>query len=143
MMNSKYIISDIDQTITVAGIDIWEQITTSLVHNDKIQAYKNEFMEYKSSASSDPVGASKRMMGNAIRMFGSEVDSEVIYRAASDKINVLMEEKCIRKSSVELLIRFIADGGKVVLSTANYQEAALAIRDQIFEDESARQNVLV
>jgi hypothetical protein len=142
-MNSRLIITDIDQTITVPGIDIWEHITTSLVHGDKINEYKNEFAEYKKTSSADPVGASKKMMENAVNMFGGCVDSDVIYQAAAVKINSLIRDRGIRDSSVELLIRFIAGGGKVILSTANYQEAACAIRDNLFQDEEIKKHVLV
>jgi len=142
-MNSRLIITDIDQTITVPGVDIWEHITTSLVHDDKIHAYRNEFAEYKNAASADPIGASKRMMENAVSMFGGNVNSEAIYGAAAEKISSLIRDKGIRESSIELLCRFIADGGKVVLSTANYQEAAHAIRDHLFEDEEIRKHVFV
>lgn len=142
-MNNRLIISDIDQTITTPGIDIWEQLTTDLVEQGKQQDYKNEFIEYKELASTDPISASRRMMGNAINMFVDDVDSSTIYEAAAEKINALIADKCIRESSIELLSRFINDGGKVILSTANYQEAARAIRDILFEDEEVRKNVLV
>jgi hypothetical protein len=142
-MNNRLIITDIDQTITTPGIDIWEQITTHLVEEGKKKDYKNDLFEFKGAASSDPVGASKRMMRNAINMFADDVDSSIIYAAATEKINVLKANNCIRESSVEFLSRFITDGGIVVLSTANYQEAACAIRDTLFEDEHLRKNVIV
>lgn len=142
-MNNRLIITDIDQTITAPGIDIWEQITTNLVQQDKMNAFKNEFTEYKGSASTDPIGASKSMMGNAVNMFADDVDSKIIYDAAVEKISALKTNNCIRKSSVELLSKFINDGGKVVLSTANYQEAALAIRDTLFEEDHLRKNAIV
>lgn len=133
------IITDIDQTITNAGIDLWNEITKQIIPDKKHIEYNERLTLYKTNVSLNPIKESKDMMEYAINLFPENTSDSLfsieIYTKTLEFVKNLINTGGIRENAVEFMIQVLENSGQVVFSSANYIEGAVAVRDALFKDK--------
>lgn len=121
----KLIITDIDQTITAQGLDLWYEMSLELVKDKDL--FQKKFLRFKQVAMRDPIGESVKLMKETIEMIGY-IERVDLRDKIIGLVNSHYDQGNIREEALEFLDKFLQTGGHVVLSTANYVEGAYAFR---------------